>query len=325
LKTYWSKNNKDSILVWVLFFVFCPFVLQASYIMSADTLILDGELIRIEKREVVVDLDSLKEKLYEDIQEPRVKKIFSLAVELGGTLGSVKQTTSIDTMQTLAQFLGDNNQFQVQPMGRLSAAVYLQPRIGLLLNVGVERYSCTVPTLTPNDLEADSSIFRFENRNGQLWQYFVYPIGIGFETDTTQVEISSSKRALWLLNAQVAGRFFLSKANAINHTPRVKVFADIGIQLSWTVRNRYADFGNQQAVLVNTSGRSLLQNNEVFETKATYVRSLVGIGSMVALTDQWHLQFSASASFPPFFFTRERDYSISFSGVQLGMGITRFF
>jgi hypothetical protein len=325
LKPFWIKNKRNSALFWVLFFVLNPCFLQAKGACLSDTLILDGELIRIEKREVEVNLDSLQKKSIIDVQSPPAQKVFSLSAELGGFFGSINQTTSNDSLLTLAQFLDRGKTYRIQPLGRLSAVFFLQPRAGVFLHLGAERHTYVVPTIGASSLAADSAVFRFENRDGELWQYFVYPIGIGFETDTTQVQVTNKKRSAWMVNLQLGGRFFLSKSNANDHKKPWKVYADLGMQWRWALGDLYGGLEDEQPFLVNTTGRRLAVTDPVFQSKKNYLAALVGLGCMRSITPQWHVQCSVSTSFPPFFLNDYRSYTISLTGLQVHGGITRFF
>lgn len=309
----------------MLFFVLNSCYGKAEWYCLGDTLILDGELIRIEKREVEINVDSLQRKAISDVQSPPSKKVFSLSAELGGFFGSINQTTSNDTLLTLAQFLDRGKSYRIQPMGRLSGVFFLQPRVGVFLHLGAERHTYAIPTLSASSLAADSAIFRFENRDGELWQYFVYPIGIGFETDTTQVRVINKNRSAWMVNLQLGGRFFLSKSNASDHKKPWKVYADLGVQWKLALGDLYGGLEEEQPILVNANGRRLAITNPVFQSKKNYLAALVGLGCMRSITPQWHVQCSVLTSFPPFFLNDYRSYTISLVGLQLHGGITRFF
>ncbi|MEN9347514.1 MAG: hypothetical protein RLZZ77_1025 [Bacteroidota bacterium] len=318
---FWIKLKSNITLV-VLLFAFGQNLMAIH--CESDTLILDGEMIYIEKREVEVDLDSLSKEKRNDVIAPKDQTHFWLGINAGASLMRIGQTTSSDSLVTLAEFLGKDNAFTLQPLLNVEGGLMFNNSIGLFGAVGVQRITCSVPGINESELAPSDQISQFENRNGQLWQYYTFPVGPGFETDTVQVSLTNNKRTGLLLTTQLGAKFFLSKAT-FEDKGDWKVYGSIALQWSKTIGDQYGALEGKKAVLLNENGGYRLIGDDTFKSEKSIFSSLVGLGVMRQFNKTFYGQMGLTTFFPPSWLTAEADYRIRFSTTTFSVGLVKYF
>jgi hypothetical protein len=313
---------KSNITLVVLLFAFSPSLLAIE--LKSDTLILDGEIIYIEKREVEVDLDSLSQEKREDIIAPKDETHFWLGVNVGASLMKVTQATNSDTLYTLAKFLSKESALTVQPLVHAEGGLMFNNSVGIFAGIGLQRVSCIIPDINEDQLAPSDQIWRFENRDGQLWQYYTYPVGPSFETDTVQVGITNNKRSGTLVNAQLGAKFFLSKAT-FEDKGVWKVYGTIALQMASSIGDQYGALEGKQAFLLNENGSYRILEDEAFKAEKSIFSSIVGLGVLHEMSKNFYWQAGITSYFPPAWLTAQSAYRIRFSNTTFNFGITRYF
>jgi len=292
--------------------------------LVTDTLILDGEMIYIEKREVEVDLDSLTQEKRNDVIAPKDQTHFWAGVNAGFSFMRVSQSTNSDSLLTLAGFLEKESTLTVQPLFNAEGGLMFNNALGIYASVGLQRISCDIPDVNESDLAPSAQITRFENRGGQLWQYYTYPVGPGFESDTTEVVVNFNKRKGHLMTVQLGGKFFLSKAT-FEDKGIWKVYGTIALELSKSIGDVYGALEGQHAFLLNERGHYQTVDDEAFLSKRNMFSSLVGLGIMREINKEFYWQLGVTTHFPPAWLTDRSDYRIRFSTTTINAGIVRYF
>lgn len=156
-----------------------------------DTLILDGEVVYVEPREVMVNLDSMDRAMRNDFRKPRKPWIWSTSWATGVTIEQHRISGSTPTgLLPLNVFLDDVRQWTVRPSVEAEIALHLNSWLSVASGIGVRQSRFTWSVFDADKLYPNEDRFRFENRNGELWQYVRIPIGIGFEVDTFRVDLT---------------------------------------------------------------------------------------------------------------------------------------
>lgn len=322
MKTGFWIILKSNITLVVLLFAFSPSL--SAIELKSDTLILDGEIIYIEKREVEVDLDSLSQEKRQDVIAPKDQTHFWLGLNAGASVMRVSQSTNSDSLFTLAKFLSKESSITVQPLVNAVGGLMFNNSVGIFTGVGLQRITCVVPDVNEEDLAPSDQIWRFENRDGQLWQYYTYPVGPSFETDTAQVRVTNNKRSATLLNAQIGARFFLSKAT-FEDKGIWKVYGTIALQLARSIGDQYGALEGKHAFLLNEKGSYRVLPDETFIAEKNIFSSIVGLGVMREWNKDFYWQVGITSYFPPAWLTSQSAYRIRFSNTTFNFGIVRYF
>ena len=222
LKTQEAKSNN---LRRLLLFVFMGLAVPLwAGVFPADTLIVDGEVIYIEPKSKPVNVDSLKSEGKKDILLPKASIVWSLSFSpLGMDFHRTTWTGAQDSLPYVSSFLGENKYFQLSYTANTQAAVFLNDYLGVYAGLGYSRLTCDAHRLDLQSLAADTSRLRFENRDGSLFEYFKYPVGIGFETDTLQRTVQESAVQLNYLHIPIGMRVF-----PLGNNRKLAWFADLG-------------------------------------------------------------------------------------------------
>lgn len=196
----------------MLLFVFLAWAIDSTAAeLYSDTLIVDGEVIYIEPKAKTVNVDSLKNEGKKDLLLPKTPVVWSASLSpLAIDIQRNTWSGAPDSLPYVASFLGENNYFHFSYSANALASVFLNDYLGVYAGVGYSKWKCAVNRLDRQSLAADTSRLRFENRNGELFEYFKYPVGIGFETDTVLRNVQQSEVQLSYLVVPVGIRVFPS-------------------------------------------------------------------------------------------------------------------
>ncbi|MCC6600418.1 MAG: hypothetical protein IT223_07060 [Crocinitomicaceae bacterium] len=311
-----AKSSRRFVLL-LLIFLHLPVF---AYDMKPDTLILDGEVVYINKVEVAVNIDSLEKEGYKDLTSPHIYKKKYLSLLAGADLLRVQQNTGEDSMSTLSAFLGKGKDYFVQPMASLQGILMFTNQIGIYSGVGISRIKARFIEMDASTLANDSVRFRFENREGQLWQYYFYPVGIGYETDTIRVPTNTQTIAFYALDIPLGARFFLSNPERKKST---SVFMDLGMNLRWAINGAGATTGN--SALLNEKGAYKMISNTELSPRSFYALAQLRGGVMFSLSKSWWLQSYLQLNFPPYSINRGEHCDLRLSNYTLCFGISHLF
>lgn len=230
-------------------------------ILVGDTIILDGEKIYIEKREVVTDLDSLQEDANGDIKREKKRQSFiELTLEAGLNTTWSRFETSEGNQQTLDGFMDRKRSIQFNPDFGADIGIYLyrlpassgEKKLSLQAGIFRNQMRFKSTQMDAEQLDQDSIIrFYKTGENIQLEYFTVFDWGppvIG-EADTLQINLSRNVTKITTTEIPLRLRYTQSLSNK-----KMSWFAEAGIMYRLT-SFRITDI--QDNYLLNSEGQYL--------------------------------------------------------------------
>ncbi len=288
MKLFWSNT-----FLWVVLLFVSAIQASAWDIKEkCDTIILDGEIIYIEPKDVTLDIDSLQEQMSADIIKPRQNGHFSLTFLGGFTHQTVEISSELTGFETLDEFTGRSKRTQVDPSIGLELSMKLHKGISAVIGCFVSSTSASWSYVDPNSIAPDEQRFRFEFRSDQLWQYISFPVGPGFETDTIDIPLKSFRIRGQRFGIPVGLRYgFLPDNSKRKWVP----FIDAGVSFHLTRWKGSGLPSGRNMYLLNESGAYLTVPASELNSPDVSVRPYVAIGTW------WHWKkgWSLSARYSP--------------------------
>jgi hypothetical protein len=315
VKTH-NSYSKSSILILVLLFAFIS--AQSSFCISAsDTIIVDGELVEIEPRKKKVDIDSLDQVLKRDIAIPREKIVVALSALPGADFSRCRWSSNSDSLQNLNLFLGQKAYWKPTFSAAFESSVMLNNQLGVFAGLGWSQLRFGYETLNKATLSADSLRFAFENRSGNLYQYYTYQVGPGFETDTTQVGQMDFSSTINFCDIPLGLRIYPSSYN-----DKIAFYIDLG----GVFRHRMNSVSFANAYLLNDKGRLTEVNLNSAALPKNYFTANIRVGCQGKLNESWRWQAQMMlVNFPETDLNNDALFRVRFSTWRLQLGISRFF
>lgn len=268
----------------VLLFVLLPMVSSASWAVR-DTIILDGETIYIEKKEVVTDLDSLQEAAHRDRLKSHSERGFPFFVGVygGANITNATHAGGIDAFKTLDNFMERSSVNRVNSSfgAELGYSIFnakagkIDFSLQVCSGIGINKIKIGAYALGENEMNQDSLI-RLSKMGDDLELLYFDSTGFGpggviiGELRTIKVPVSDNDIILNTIDIPIKLRFLFSKESS-----SFKYFLDAGIvyrKLSAkTVPNQF---------LVNSNGHYIKLDHEYFDFIDYMIVPQIGIGAM---------------------------------------------
>ncbi|MFN0031048.1 MAG: hypothetical protein ACKVOR_02700 [Flavobacteriales bacterium] len=183
MKKIWISNT--TILVLLFLFTANSAIALTHVVLNsacADTIILDGEYIYIEKQDVIMDVDSLEEAAMRDLRKEKIKKErANLDLVVGFNANMTSYGTSVSNKQPLDVFMGQSKSIRPSASVMLDGGIHLfsqkvsngERRLSLRVGLAYNHLNFMSTTFTdPMQLEQDS-ILRFYTKGDRLvLEYF---------------------------------------------------------------------------------------------------------------------------------------------------------
>lgn len=288
----------------MLLFLF-PTGAFAVFESKTDTLIIDGEIIYIEKQEVSLDVDSLQDAYNNDVKDKPVRKSFLTAGLNGGlNLTSAGYSTSAGSLTTLDEFTGQPNSLQANGMFGvdLSAVFWSFPAgkskvsTAAMAGINLNKIRIASSVILDESPFLEDSILQLRYSQGEVFldyfRYTSFPFG---EMDTAAVDYRREITEFSTVDIPLALRFTLSSPKSI-----WQYFTEIGVNVR-SIRPGGKTFDNY---LVNREGDLMVLRSEEFKPRSQ-LRPLFALGIEARLGKSDDHQkgymtcgFRAAGSFP---------------------------
>jgi uncharacterized membrane protein (DUF485 family) len=281
-----------------------------------DTLILDGEVVELEVDEIAVNTDSLNRLLGKDVRKirrlPRMAfSLFPFGVETAYVRWNGVQG---DSLVFLEQFMGTQGVLRLSASAQAEASVWLNDYIRVRAGVYYTSWNTSFRQLNPANLVADSARFGFFNDNGRLLQYYRFPVGVGFETDTLEMPLAA--------NAYRSTQWAIPFGMRVMLNPQAKTwqfYADIGGVFRITRANDDAF----SAGFLNSIGQWESRTIESGARNTRFFQAQIRLGASFFLSDRWYLEAQSALVNFPSLSTAEAPWlsdRLSSWGVNIGVG-----
>lgn len=268
----------------VLLFVLLPATAQASEAIR-DTIILDGQTIYIEKKEVVTDVDSLQEAAHHDLRKKDAESKIPFVINVFGGINITRSKLSggKDSFVPLDEFLERNTSTNLNTTAGIEfgAGVFKknmgsnQLNVLLFTGIGLNKIRTSSYSLDETAMNQDSLIQL--NRKGEGLELIYFDsTGLGPPPDyeilgelrTIDVNVSDRKIELSTLDIPLKLRFQLSNKNST-----FAYFADAGV-----VYRKVSVKSFPEQYLVNSIGEYLTIEEREFNPVKSLVFPQCAIG-----------------------------------------------
>lgn len=299
----------------VLLFLFMGFTSASASVCVSDTLILDGEVIEIEQKDIVTNTDSVEKAGKKDVKKQWPDLPFTMGVY--GAPGLTMCSTYDADNQLVDDFLG------LKPSREFSYSYGLDIR-GMLredVDVGIglffskqntASYSVNQTQLAPSDNRT-----AFENIDGQLWQRYVVFIDPGFEERFTQVDLVRSKHSFKTLEVPISFRYY-----ALPRKEKWTVYFSLN-----AVYREISDIKGVPSFIDEvkadgTFNRTLLVRQD-FNT--SFWSAMVDAGAQWKITESLRIDANISWTVPKVYLMSTQDYNWRWSAGYLRFGLVKDF
>jgi hypothetical protein len=316
-------NGKSNLVLTMLLFFFCHFAARAGGLPErADTVVIDGEVIYIEPEDVEMNMDSLELSLHQDFRKARTLPQALWTFSSGVRFDYLTRISRVDTLQSLDEFVGVLHDWSMSPTVSCDVNVKISSWVGATLGLSYSSASYKWNSLSEDELASAQSRFRFENRDGELWQYATYEVGPGFETDTSQIMLSRQRFTRHLLEVPVMIRF--NPPHPVwgeNWSP----YAEAGILLSRQFKAVFPDPSRAHSYMLNERGYLVPFRVTESDRKVSAVRFQLTAGVLRSVSSKWQLRAQISSGLLSQTVNDNQWWKMTSTGAGLSVGICRNF
>jgi hypothetical protein len=324
-----NKILKSNTILMVLLFC-CAFL--GSDASVADTIIVDGKKVVVNKEVVEVD-DSLftnhseqdpKDPLKGARKPPKPKKPgagLSIGVIGGMNLMYATSSTNAAGFQTLGEFVSEDKSLKLNGL----YGIKLDYRINMnwQIGVGAQFWKANVfnQFFDESELTTDSLLGFLSLEQGTLSQYYSYPVGPGNETDTTQFNLVNSDLHIKSLDIPIIGRYhFINKENRGRSAPQSGWSVGAGFLVTL-----YGEASGGPFQLVNASGEYVQLHTDDLNIPSFAINPILEGAWSRSVSE--HLIFDAGLRFVLNIdsLNNATTFQLSYKRVGLNLGLSYFF
>lgn len=334
VKSRFLQNIKSNVVLAALLFVLMPTASIASWPV-ADTIIIDGDTIYIEKRERTLNVDSLQEEANDDVITKRIPQHrFSMALNMGwnSTIGTFQ--SAYESYQPLDNFIDRKNSHKgnISPsldIGiRFWGTVMEKGELHLSVHSGIQYNEINIFSSQMDQSPfAHDSIFQLMYLDSQLQlEYFnifdTTDQGIIGELDTAIVKTEQS-----LNYFQTWDIPFKLRATYLFPNTQISLFAEAGViyrvvqSSGQTKRDNY---------LVNAKAEFRRFEKNLFQPD-DIITPIFSVGSNYHLSEKglaekhWSIHVAATVTLPSRALNPEAFYILQARSFMLSAGLRRTF
>ncbi len=263
----------------VLLFLFA-FNSASAFWPPADTIIIDGETIYIEKKYFEVDMDSLEEAGQDDVKKQTLPiHFFSVALHAGGNLTAGTFGTSVSAYQPLNNFVNDKRSWKTNGTAAIDfgAKFWRFPAMNGMVDLSIHSgVGLNQLKIQNNSFDTDSlirdSIIELRFSDGELLlEYLTLFDGQGAELDVANIPINRDDVIRYTT-------IDLPLKLHVDWTPAKSPWS-LNIEAGVIKRFILSDSGkNYDSFLVNSSGQVVISKADEFKPM-NLLRPMFGFGA----------------------------------------------
>jgi hypothetical protein len=322
---------ESNIIVMVLLFLF-PLFSAAHSSVPSDTLIIDGEIIFIEKQEITVNVDSMEKVARNDVQEKPVRKSFITAgIYSGLNLTATNFSTSSGNFVTLDDFMQKPPSVQANFLYGADVCAKIwsfenarsDVEIGVMAGINFNRIRIVSRGIDDELPFALDSVLQLRFVQDELLlDYFritTFPFG---ELDTAAIDYSSKLTEYKTIDVPLALRFSLVPKKSV-----WRYFAEVGLN----VRRLQPGGSSHDQFLVNELGElSVLRKNEFKPVNQIRPLFALGVEGKLPKSDEhlpgfFSVGFKATTNLPAAAFNAGSLFVMEFSSHNFVLFLRRTF
>lgn len=328
------KNIKGNIVFTMLLFLLCSASSYANWPVR-DTLILDGDTIYIEKREKIVNLDSLQEELNEDIVTKRIPQHrLSMAFGVGWNQTVGNFHSAYQSYVPLDNFMGikNSNIGNITPSVSIGCRLWNRPmkqgecQLSMRTGLAYNQISIYSTQMDEKNFQQDSIIKLDYVDDLLLLEYFTIfdttDQGIIGELDTAIVntERGLNRFNTWDIPLKLRVTYLLNAT-------KISLFAEAGVIY------RYIQSSNQSKTdnyIVNQSADYVRFDKSKFHANHI-ISPILTLGSGFHFIERsliekhWSLELSITTAMPSRTINREAYFSLKTWNYSFAFAVSRIF
>lgn len=209
---------ESNVVLTTLLFLLLSLPSFATFNCLSDTIIIDGEIITIKKRERKVNVDSLENQGLKDVVADKLP-IKGYAEFFGGlSIPLYTEKEEMSGFTPVSEFIGVKSRFSLNYAFGAKLGVEITDGISVNVGAGYQSFTFTNTTIAANSIAPDDQRTNFENRNGELWQRYVVFIDPGFEERFSLVPAGQDAYKVGLVNVSADFKYNLYKNN-VDYNP----------------------------------------------------------------------------------------------------------
>lgn len=189
------KMRSNAICV-ALLFLFMASTVRAlpSFTICSDTLIVDGEVVEIEKEEVTTNTDSLRQVMRDDITRKKKPLAITLGAVGGAAFHFIQSEHQVAGFTEVGGFTGnDASAFSVQPSFGALVELPIYKSLGVNISFMQSKAVYENKYFQPGILAPLDARRGFRNDGGQLIEDYILAINPGFEERSRQVPLETQR------------------------------------------------------------------------------------------------------------------------------------
>ena len=282
-----------------------------------DTIIIDGEIVEVEKEVVPTNLDSLIKASQRDVRTPRGPLFISISAFPGIELDRTRWGSVYDTLQTLEEFTGKKKVWKMSSYTGAEGSVFLNDQLSIRIGAYFGKSKFETLNLDIHQLAPDSMRFRFDVLDGKLRQYYKYSVGIGYESDTTEVTLNKQVSAFSFIDVPFGLRVFPT-----GRSNKTTFYVDLGLNARFVSKQIQVP----DSYLINANGRCIEEDQLSVAAKSVYTWFQLGVGVQTLIKKNWYLDLRSSmVNFPEQQLYAHPLSELRLNSYSLSVGITRYF
>lgn len=312
-----KPRMKGNAAIAALLFIFTHLSSGACFILSPDTLILDGEITEVEREEVMVNADSLREALRRDIAREGMPLPGAVSLSAGGTAHFFKTGDNLPGFSELGNFTGHSaTSLYISPVASFRVEALPGNTWGLRAGISWTQARYENVRIQATQLADDATRLRFAAENGMLKEDYTVFISPGYEERSRLHEPEQQEWRMQVFDIPAEIFYMLPIRNDL---------WQIQLHLGATWRRYRHTFDMQSWQFVNEEGAFAEQLFRTSSVKDTGVLYSAGCSGYAQLTGNW--QASAALRY---FGLPQKIYdsaalSVSHSNISVEVGIIRTF
>lgn len=310
------KMISNIISIMLLFLFVTTAYSNDGFELKGDTIILDGEVIEMEKKEVKTNVDSLQKVESTDFKNPPKQWRFfgSVDYQIGTHFASIEIPNS--NLIELSDFLGSNSSPSLGMAASGKFGLDLSDYISIYSRFFWGNYGIKSFSIDESSLSDDDSRVSFENNNGILYERYVLFIDPGFEERFEEVSTSEKRIGVRVAGIGVNTRFYTTGKDN-----KIAPFIDLGAM--WRIHKMLDDDAVYSITENGLWSKSVITKAQA-NSSAWFAQ--LGLGCLFELRSNRHLEATLVYEGLPrsLYSTSSSSRNSSFTGIRLGYTFSFF-
>lgn len=312
-----KPKMRSNALCVALLFLFMASAARAvpSFTIFSDTLILDGEVVEIEREEVSTNTDSLRQVMRDDIARKKKPLAITVGAVGGAAFHFIQSEHQVAGFTEVGGFTGnDASAFSVHPSFGAFIEIPIYQSLGVNVAFMQSRANYENKFFQPGILAPLDARRGFRNDGGQLIEDYILAINPGFEERSRQVPLETQRMRFEYLLIPVR-LFYTFSTEKLSIAPRI----------GYTFASQRISGGDGYFVYLENEGVEVLyvENASTAFTSTKHHYMSIGAALRVPFAATWSLTAELDYHWALTDQYQRSNVTIRYQPVALMLGVTR--